>query len=783
MGSFSSKKNLILFNFLKYGVLLCFITLFCVGGIRNEIFPFAFGFYIALCWCNQNLLATSGCYILANLIAGFSVSVLIQSVFCCAVMLICFLIHKKIKRRIPAPLLTVYALLSQTMYMYYHMTSVNAIVPTFVYLILGVLFMFACIKIFRIIFVKGVGFKWTIDESICVATFFIALGSGLSGVNIANYFVINIVATFFILLATFVYQSSSVALILACSFGIGYALNTGALNILACYTLLGLASVAFKSTNKYFSVMAIIIVDVVLGLYFNAYGAYNYKILICTLLGEILFLCIPNKVLAVLKTYMGGNNSTTALRNMVNRSRDNLCKRLFSLSEVFAEMNRTFKNTIKGVLPAGEVKQMLKEELFQKVCADCPEKHRCHRVMERQTNEIINDIISAGLDRGKVTILDIPPFLSTRCNRTTTILNCLNSLIASYKQYSYCVTNVDTSKLLIAEEFNGVSKLLLTLADETKDLVTFNEELEEKIKDDLNYINVFATEVYVYQKDEKMVSCTITMRFSDLENPKLLAVLNQSFGAKMALCSKEPATVSGYVVANFNPAPKYDCIFGTAGIPKYGNNVSGDSYTFVRLNGNKLLLSVCDGMGSGDEAQKTSDTAISLIENFYKADFDDDIILSSVNKMLSMQMTDSFSAIDICVVDLKDALGDFVKVGAPATIIKHVDSAEVVEGSGALPVGILDEIKPSITKKMLSEGDMIVLCSDGITDAFGDIANLSDFVNNTTTTNPQELANLVLDKAQALSSDVPQDDMTVLCARIFVTVWCVLEHLFDCNKN
>lgn len=770
MSSFSSKRSLFIFNCIKFGTFFVLMLLFLKGGVRNEIFPFAFGFYVALCWCNQNLLATSAVYVLANVIISPTINTLIQSAFCVAVILFCFFVHKKIKHRIPASLLVVYTLLSQSAYMFFNMTSATKIVPTFVYLILGVLFMFACIKIFKIVLVKGVGFRFTIDESICISLFFVALSSGLSAVDFAGFYVLNIVAVFFILFATFVYSSSTVPLVLAGSFGLGYALQTGSLSALGILVVLALCSVAFKSTNKYFAVMAIIIADVVLGLYFNAYGIYNYKILCCTVLGEILFLCIPNKMLAVFKTFLGDNNSANALRNMVNRSRDNLCKRLFSLSEVFAEMNRTFKDTIKGVLPAGEVKQMLKDELFQKVCGDCPEKHRCHRIMEKQTNEIIDSIISAGLDRGKVTILDIPPFLSTRCNRTTTILNCLNNLIASYKQYSYCVTNVDTSKALIAEEFNGVSKLLLTLADETKDLVTFNQELEEKIKEDLNYIDVYATEVYVYQKDENMVSCIITMRTTDLENPKLFSVIDKSFGVKMALMSKESAQVAGFVVATFSPAKKYDCIFGTAGVPKYGNKISGDSYSFVRLNGNKVLLALCDGMGSGDEAQRTSETAISLIENFYKAEFDDNIILSSVNKLLSMQMTENYSALDVCVIDLNDALGDFVKVGAPATIVKHADSTEVVEGSGALPIGILDEIKPSISKKMLSEGDIVLLASDGITDAFGDFGNLADFVNNCSTTNPQELANKVLEQAHVLSKDVPQDDMTVLCARLFVNI-------------
>ena len=770
MNFFSTKKGIVLLNIMKYALFMLMMCLFCIGGIRNEIFPFAFGFYIALCWCNQNIFITSAIYVCANLLTNFSIQSLITILACAGIIIICYFIHKKIRVRIPSILLAFYAILSQSVYIYFNIVSINSIISVLVYLILGILFMYACIKIFKVLLVKGVGFKLTIDECICMCVLLMALGSGLSAIKLWGFSAINIIGVFLILLATYIYNSSVSALIVASSFGLGYALQTGSLSIFSCLAVLALCSIAFKSTNKYFSVLAVIVGDAVLGLYFNAYGIYNYKILCSTILGEILFLCISNKTLSLLKTIFGDQNSTVALRSMVNRSRNNLCKRMYNLSEVFAEMNRSFKQTIKGVLPAGEAKQMLKEELFQKVCSDCPEKHRCHRVLNKETNQTIDDIVSAGLDRGKVTILDIPPFLSTRCNRTTTILNCLNGLIESYKQYTYCVTNIDTSKSLIAEEFNGVSKLLLTLADETKDLVTFNEELENKIMEDLSYVNIMATEVYVYQKEDNMVASTITLRNCDVDNPNLFVILNKNFGTRMMIVSSEPSTLPNYVVANFAPSPKYDCIFGTSGVPKYANTVSGDSYTYVRLNKDKILLAVCDGMGSGEDAQKQSDTTISLIENFYKADFEDEIILSSVNKLLSMQMTENYSAVDVCVLDLKNALADFVKVGAPQSYIKHKDGTEKIDGAGALPIGILQDIKPSISKKLLSPDDMIVLCSDGIVDAFGDGEVLNTFVNDVQTTNPQELSNIILQKAQELNGDVPKDDMTVLCARIFVNI-------------
>ena len=767
---FGTKKGILFLNALKYAFFFACLYLFSVGGIRGEIFPFAFGFFVALVWCEQNIFAVGTLFVGASLLANFSVESLVSSAFCVVFFVIVIFTHKSLHQRISPLLLAFYFVFSQALFLYCNLVSVSKILPCIVHLVVGEIFMFACIKIFKTLLVKGVGLKLNIDESVSLGLFLVALGSGLSASSFLGYLPLNAVATFLILLSTYVYASSSVPIAVGLSLGLGNAIFSGSVIFVGVFGVFAFASVCFKSTSKYFSTMAIIICDVILGLYFNVYGEYSYRVLISTILGEVLFVIISNNTLALLKAIFGQTSSTVALRNMVNKSRDNLCKKMYSLSAVFDEMDRSFKNTIKGLLPASQAKNMLMEELLSKVCYDCPEKHRCHRVMERETRETLDQILSAGLDKGKITLLDIPPHLSSRCAKSNIILSTVNGLLASYKQYTYCVSSVDTSKALIAEEFKGVSRLLLKLADRAKQLVTFDEEFEQKITEELAFENINILEAYVFESEGKKVSITLTIKNMDLENPKLLACLTKNMGRKMALASSEIAEIPGYAIATFVEAPKFECIFGTSGTAKFGNEVSGDSYSFLRLSENKLLLAVCDGMGSGEDAQKMSDTTISIIENFYKADFDDETILSSTNKLLAMQMTDNYSALDICVLDLSNALADFIKVGAPIGLVKHTESTEVLSGTGALPIGILKEIKPSIEKKILTNCDIIILASDGVVDAFMDETKFKNFVNSIASTNPQEVADMIVAEAINQNQGEARDDMTCLCARIYLNV-------------
>ena len=212
-------------------------------------------------------------------------------------------------------------------------------------------------------------------------------------------------------------------------------------------------------------------------------------------------------------------------------------------------------------------------------------------------------------------------------------------------------------------------------------------------------------------------------------------------------------------------APAYDIVFGVARAAKNNMDNCGDNYSMLKISKNKFLLAICDGMGSGEVANDISQKASNLIENFYRAEFDSEIILGSINKLLNLQRGDVFSTIDICVVDIATSLVDFVKLGATASFIKHKDTITKIE-SGALPIGVLEDISPKITKTSISQGDMVILTSDGITDSFGEDM-LESFILENKSLSPQELADSILEKSKSLCGGVPNDDMTVVVGKIF----------------
>lgn len=133
------------------------------------------------------------------------------------------------------------------------------------------------------------------------------------------------------------------------------------------------------------------------------------------------------------------------------------------------------------------------------------------------------------------------------------------------------------------------------------------------------------------------------------------------------------------------------------------------------------------------------------------------------NKILTRHATgDGFSAVDIMVLNLNTGAVNFIKLGATFTVIKSGDEPEIIEGN-ALPMGVVENVQPFVTRRVLSENDVAVLLSDGVTDVTtgGEIAEILDEERRI---NPEVLSSKILDAAVKNGAS---DDATVLTVKSF----------------
>ena len=96
---------------IKFTIFLCLFFITGRAGLNGIIYPFVFGVYFALIWCNQNVFLVSITYLLANYLVNFSLINLLVNIIFCIIFMIFYGIHYKVKKPIKVVNILIYACL------------------------------------------------------------------------------------------------------------------------------------------------------------------------------------------------------------------------------------------------------------------------------------------------------------------------------------------------------------------------------------------------------------------------------------------------------------------------------------------------------------------------------------------------------------------------------------------------------------------------------------------------------------------------------------------------
>ena len=170
-------------------------------------------------------------------------------------------------------------------------------------------------------------------------------------------------------------------------------------------------------------------------------------------------------------------------------------------------------------------------------------------------------------------------------------------------------------------------------------------------------------------------------------------------------------------------------------------------------------------MGSGKEAKNSSNQTLRLLENLLVSGFDKKASLDLINNALMNQNKETFATLDIAIIDLYEGNIEFIKSAACPTYIKKNKRVQMIK-SNSLPTGILEESKLETFDKDINDGEIVVLCSDGILDSNVEYKNkelwIKYLLEDIETTNTQKIANLILEESVDNNYGIAKDDMSVV---------------------
>ena len=330
------------------------------------------------------------------------------------------------------------------------------------------------------------------------------------------------------------------------------------------------------------------------------------------------------------------------------------------------------------------------------------------------------------------------------------------------------------SRQVMAKQYVELSQLMHTFQQEMKKTVDVTKQVESLIKKRLKEKCIRVESLFMIEGENKRREAVLTIR---TENGSCITAKEvASMVGDVLKCSFRPAIDSRPVVTTnssvirLEEEPPFVMLYGVARAVKQKEEISGDNFSYTQLPKGKVMLGLCDGMGSGEQAYKESKSAIELTEQLLDAGFHPQTVVKVVHNALLLQKEDLHPlALDLAVIDLYTGICEIIKSGATVTLIKQEEQVTILEAE-ALPMGFLPEIEPTQMLYKLKDGDIIIMVTDGVIEAFDGEEkeeSFKRFCSRLKGNNPKDLANKILLTAMAGQDGDIKDDMTILVAGIW----------------
>ncbi len=738
--------------------LLSVVPFFLCANARidENVLGLALGLYVALIYCRCNFFLISPMYVAGCALADASVVGLIYALSPVFFLGTAKVLHYAFAKPMNMLSANVFACMSLLPVFVFDL-GVHELPYVIASVALNQVFCYCATVVCYALVVRGVRNKLSADEILGGAIFLAIASLGLYRADVFGFMPYFLIVGWAVMACTHSFSLSAGTLI-CFAIGAGGAAAETDLGVCAAVIAMFAAASGFRKLGIWFSFAAVLLTDLLCGVFFNA---YEYDLLhpIAVAAGAFAFAVLPSKVRAKMPVYITDNGLSSA-KQMVKHNRNEVFSRLTGVAKVFYEMGDCFGYRPSRAFADKSPAQVVSREVMLRTCANCPTRAACQAALGSDTGILFEGVASVALGGGRITASDLPTFVNARCTNIPAVLaSCVES-VSDYNARKENEKQYELSQQIVAEQMYGVGKLISNLADDVNRGVTFDSTLERRLEEELSYCNIVCTEAVMYSKEGDFF-LNLTVRTDDVQKHALDEIVCKVLGCKMRRNGVPQPVGSGKTSLSFCAEPRYGAVYGEATARKDGSDGNGDVKSVQKIGGDKIFFAICDGMGSGTDARENSDATLNMVENFYKAGFEGENVLNMVNRLLMLRSKDSFSALDLCVIDLRRAIAHFVKLGGVQSFIKRADNVEIVNSS-ALPIGIVEEAIPFTDNKLLSSGDVVMLVSDGIADSLG-ADGISLILSRAETDCPEELCNIVL--AQATRHGA-KDDSTAIAVRI-----------------
>ncbi len=521
------------------------------------------------------------------------------------------------------------------------------------------------------------------------------------------------------------------------------------------------------------------------------------------LIASLGLLLIPKKVEFAIEDMFTNSKLLPETTGRALEGSKETIRKLANISETISEIAQSYTQTAATVLDDEMTKiEQENKEIFEKELHNNIEDLQDNMLYDEiyYSDEIVSDIFKVLLINTRITKKQLVEIFSNHNNYilgydenadNTAIEKDICEMIKKIN-YSYKTSKmnfvykkkIEENNKNVSAQLQGVSDMIAEVADKleesqnTENVEEFKEEKEQIIQL-LKQKQITIDEIYISREESGRYNIIIYQKTcnqldgNDCPYKVIGQVLSRVFNETISLVEQKCGLRKKQDICKFTfmSKDKFNLQIGIAKSTKKDSPVSGDTSIQTRLEDGKYLIALSDGMGSGPEARKSSKIAIKMLERLLTSGFKKDTSIKLINSTLASTMKDDdmYATLDIAILDLYAENMEFVKNGACPTYVKRGKNVQLLK-SISMPTGILENIELIEYDKDIQQGDIIIMCTDGIIESNNDYQNKELWVKylleDMNTEDVQKIADIIISEAIDNDFGKEKDDMTVIVAKV-----------------
>ena len=609
------------------------------------------------------------------------------------------------------------------------------------------------------------GFVYTKEESIMMMVTLAMILSILNPIALWGFKVLEIVA----LVTILIYGWGNGAL-LGATTGLMMGLTYSCLCETSMSFVVAMAFSGFiAGFLRRFGKLAVIIPFIIGNIYiiYNGLGSSHISIIVCeTLIASVVLFFMPKFIERKLDNLFDLGKGLEAVRNNLLSPTKEAKEKIGAVSEVFESLSEitipTSKETEKET--ADVIKKYILGYVNNK-CISCSDMDEC---IDKTNLDETAEFLAEKLENGEPIEHEMLKF---DCKHSKQIIDDIYNMYTNMRITRVLKLRELENTEKVARQYKEVSKLLDNIANDLKEGALVKDASQQKLRDELKFAgyNVYEDE---FEKTEDLTEYTfVTDILTNIDKQKKTIVelasniLEQSMTVKLILNISKTEKSKIKLIST----PKYSISTEIVSENKTGEEVSGDTYLQTELNDLRKLTVISDGVGSGEDASKSSTAVVNMLDRLLSGGFSEEKAIEIVNNIVKLKGEDElYASLDAAIINQRNGECYFIKLGAAPTYL-IADGKVVVITSNSIPVGLVEDNEFVPICKKLKEGDFVIQVSDGIVPEGSDINN-NYLKNYLLTCDYSKSAKLIAQEIKEIlylnNGGTLEDDATVIVNKI-----------------